>query len=226
MSDEATNQSQILFYQTGDSEARLEVRLQDNTVWLSQLLMAELFQVRIPTINEHLKNLYTEGEIEPEATIRKFRIVRLEGQRQVSRTIDHYSLEAIIAVGYRVRSHRGTQFRKWATARLNEYLVKGFTIDDQRLMEGPNLGTDYFDELLERVRYIRASEKRFYQKIRDIYKLSIDYDPSTKETLQFFQLVQNKLHWAISGKTAAELIAERAPMHPGQTWASRPGRAI
>lgn len=210
MPDEDPNQSQLLFYQTEDGGSRVEVRLEGNTVWLSQLLLADLFQKDVRTINEHLKNIYDEGELDPEATIRKFRIVRQEGSRQVSRLIDHYNLEAIIAVGYRVRSHRGTQFRKWATARLNEFLVKGFTMDDQRLMEGRNLGADYFDELLERIRNIRASEKRFYQKIRDIYKLAIDYEPKAEETQQFFQLVQNKLHWAISGKTAPELIAERA----------------
>ena len=194
----------------GDGEARVEVRLQDDTVWLSQLLMAELFQKDVRTINDHLKNIFREGELEPEATIRKYRIVRQEGARQVSRLIDHYNLEAVIAVGYRVRSHRGTQFRKWATARLNKYLVKGFVLDDERLKEGRHLGTDYFDELLERIRDIRASEKRFYQKIRDIYKLAIDYEPQADETRQFFQFVQNKLHWAVTGKTAAELIAERA----------------
>jgi hypothetical protein len=164
----------------------------------------------VRTINEHLQNIYEEQELDPEATIRKFRIVQTEGDREVSRLVDHYNLDVILSVGYRVRSARGTQFRRWATERLREYLVKGFTMDDQRLKEGRTLGTDYFDELLERIRDIRASEKRFYQKIRDLYALSVDYDPGSDDTKQFFQVVQNKLHWAASGHTAAELIAQRA----------------
>jgi hypothetical protein len=202
--------SEILFYQTEDGRNRIEVRLDDNTVWLSQRLLAELFQKDVRTINEHIQNIYEEGELAPEATIRKFRIVQTEGKREVERIVDFYNLDVIIAVGYRVKSQRGTQFRRWATERLREYLVKGFTMDDERLKEGRNIGADYFDELLERIRDIRASEKRFYQKIRDIYKLAIDYDAEAEETKEFFQIVQNKLHWAITGKTAAELIAERA----------------
>ena len=202
--------SEILFYQTEDGRNRIEVRLDENTVWLSQRLLAELFQKDVRTINEHVQNIYQEGELAPEATIRKFRIVQTEGKREVERGVDFYNLDVIIAVGYRVKSHRGTQFRRWATERLREYLVKGFTMDDERLKEGRNIGADYFDELLERIRDIRASEKRFYQKIRDIYKLAIDYDAEAEETKEFFQIVQNKLHWAITGKTAAELIAERA----------------
>ena len=202
--------SEILFYQTEDGRSRIEVRLDEKTVWLSQRLLAELFQKDVRTINEHIQNIYEEGELAPEATIRKFRIVQTEGKREVERIVDFYNLDVIIAVGYRVKSHRGTQFRRWATERLREYLVKGFTMDDERLKEGRNIGADYFDELLERIRDIRASEKRFYQKIRDIYKLAIDYDAEAEETKEFFQIVQNKLHWAITGKTAAELIAERA----------------
>ncbi len=186
------------------------MRLDGNTVWLSQRLLAELFQKDVRTINEHIQNIYEEGELAPETTIRKFRIVQTEGKREVERGVDFFNLDVIIAVGYRVKSHRGTQFRRWATERLREYLVKGFTMDDERLKEGRNIGEDYFDELLERIRDIRASEKRFYQKIRDIYKLAIDYDAEAEETKEFFQIVQNKLHWAITGKTAAELISERA----------------
>ncbi|MFH1878066.1 MAG: virulence RhuM family protein [Candidatus Omnitrophota bacterium] len=203
------NKSELILYQTEDGQTRLEVRLQDETVWLTQKMMSDLFQVAVPTINEHIKNIYTEGELASGATIRKFLIVQKEGAREVSRSIDFYNLEMIVAVGFRVRSHRGTQFRKWATERLKEYLVKGFTMDDERLKEGVNIGSDYFDEVLERIRDIRSSEKRFYQKIRDIYKLAVDYDPKAEETLEFFSIVQNKLHFAISGKTAAELISER-----------------
>jgi hypothetical protein len=208
--EKRTPSSEILFYQTEDGRSRIEVRLDENTVWLSQRLLAELFQKDVRTINEHIQNIYEEGELAPEATIRKFRIVQTEGKREVERIVDFYNLDVIIAVGYRVKSHRGTQFRRWATERLREYLVKGFTMDDERLKEGRNIGADYFDELLERIRDIRASEKRFYQKIRDIYKLAVDYDAEAEETKEFFQIVQNKLHWAITGKTAAELISERA----------------
>jgi len=202
--------SEVIMYRTEDGRNRIEVRLDDNTVWLSQRLLAELFQKDVRTINEHILNIYDEGELSVEGTIRKFRIVQTEGAREVARLVDFYNLEVILAVGYRVHSQRGIQFRQWATDRLREYLIKGFTLDDKRLKEGRTLGGDYFDELLERIRDIRASEKRFYQKIRDIYKLSIDYDPNADETLKFFQIVQNKLHWAVTGKTAAEIIAERA----------------
>ena len=202
--------SEILLYQGEDGRSRIQVRLAGGTVWLTQRLLAELYQVSVPTINEHLGNIYDERELDPAATIRKFRIVQLEGKREVARLVDHYNLAVILAVGYRVRSHRGTQFRRWATERLSEYVVKGFVLDDERLKEGRTLGSDYFDELLERIREIRASERRFYQKIRDLYALSIDYDPATAETKEFFQIVQNKLHWAITGSTAAEIIAERA----------------
>ncbi len=202
--------SEFLLYQTEDGQTRIEVRLQNETVWMTQIGMAELFQTSVPNINIHVKNIYEEGELAPGATIKDYLIVRMEGSRQIKRSVKHYNLETIIAVGYRVKSHRGTQFRKWATDRLNEYLVKGFTMDDERLKAGVNIGSDYFDELLERIRDIRSSEKRFYQKIKDIYRLAVDYDPKTQETLEFFKIVQNKLHFAISGKTAAELIYERA----------------
>jgi len=162
--EKRTPSSEILFYQTEDGRSRIEVRLDEKTVWLSQRLLAELFRKDVRTINEHIQNIYEEGELAPEATIRKFRIVQTEGKREVERIVDFYNLDVIIAVGYRVKSHRGTQFRRWATERLREYLVKGFTMDDERLKEGRNIGADYFDELLERIRDIRASEKRFYQK--------------------------------------------------------------
>jgi hypothetical protein len=200
----------ILFYQTEDGKSRIQVRLKDGTVWLNQRLLAELYQVSVPTINEHISTIYSDHELSPEATIRKFLIVRTEGSRRVERLIDFYRLEMILAVGYRVRSHRGVQFRRWATERLQEYIVKGFVLDDQRLKGERALGADYFDELLERIRDIRASEKRFYQKVRDIYALSIDYDSQAESTQDFFAAVQNKLHWAITGHTAAELISERA----------------
>ncbi|HQH27050.1 MAG TPA: virulence RhuM family protein, partial [Oligoflexia bacterium] len=207
---EVHGSSELILYQTDSGQTRIQVRLEDDTVWLSQRQMAELFQKDVRTINEHIKNIFEEGELTQERTIRKFRIVQTEGSREVSREIEFYNLDLIISVGYRVKSHRGTQFRIWATERLREYIVKGFTLDDQRLKEGKNIGADYFDELLDRIRDIRASEKRFYQKIRDIYKLACDYDPKAEETLEFFRIVQNKLHWAVSGKTAAELISERA----------------
>jgi hypothetical protein len=202
--------SHLLLYQTDDGRQRIEVRLEDETVWMSQVGMAELFQTTKQNISLHLKNIFEEGELAPEATVKEYLTVRTEGNRNIKRKIAHYNLEAIITVGYRVRSRRGTQFRKWATERLNEFLVKGFTMDDARLKAGTNVGSDYFDEMLERIRDIRSSEKRFYQKTRDIYKLAVDYDPKAEETLEFFRVVQNKLHFAVSGKTAAELIAERA----------------
>ena len=207
---EVSNKSQIILYQTADGNTRFDVRLEEETAWLTQNQMAELFQNTKQNINLHIKNIYEEGELIPEATVKDYLTVRNEGGRRVQRNVAHYNLDMIIAVGYRIRSHRGTQFRRWATERLREYLVKGFVMDDERLKQRRNLGTDYFDELLERIRDIRASEKRFYQKIRDIYKLAIDYDPKADTTKEFFQIVQNKLHWAITGHTAAELIAERA----------------
>ncbi|AMX01125.1 hydroxyacid dehydrogenase [Rummeliibacillus stabekisii] len=197
-------------YQSENGDTKIDVRLEGETVWLTQKGIAELFQKSVKTINEHIKNIYEEGELAEEPTIRKNRIVQIEGEREVEREVAFYNLEMILAVGYRVRSHRGTQFRQWATERLNEYLVKGFTMDDQRLKEMRNLGSDYFDELLERIRDIRASERRFYNKITDIYATSIDYDPQSQLSQQFFATVQNKLHFAIHGHTAAELISVRA----------------
>lgn len=205
---------EFLLYTTEDGRTRVECRFEDETLWLSQALMAELFDRDVRTVNEHLQNLYEEEELAPEATIRKFRIVRQEGSREVARHIEHYNLEAILAVGFRVKSPRGTQFRRWANTRLREYLVKGFAMDDERLKNPDISGTsavpDYFDELLERIRDIRASERRMYLRVREIFALAADYEPSAKETTRFFRIIQNKLHYAATGRTAAELIAERA----------------
>jgi hypothetical protein len=211
MPSDQPSQSSIVLYQTEDGRTRIQCRFEDETIWLTQALLAELFQKDVRTINEHLGNIFEEGELSREATIRKFRMVRLEGTREVAREVEHYNLPAILAVGYRVRSPRGTQFRQWATARLSEYLVKGFTMDDERLANPPGKGhADYFDELLERIRDIRASERRVYLRVREILALAADYSPSEPETQLFFQTVQNKLHFAATGKTAPELIGERA----------------
>ena len=207
MSNQPT--SQLLIYQTQDGSTRLEVRLEDETVWLSQKLMAELFQKDVRTINEHIQNIYEEKELSLTSTIRKFRIVQKEGLREVGRNVDFYNLDMIISVGYRVKSHTATRFRQWATARLKEYLVKGFVLDDERL-KNPDQPFDYFNELLRRIQDIRTSEKRFYQKITDIYATSVDYDPTQQVSVEFFKTVQNKLHWAITGNTAAEIIHQRA----------------
>nr|WP_097034447.1 virulence RhuM family protein [Clostridium tertium] len=197
-------------YESDDGKFKIDVRVEDETVWLTQRGISELYQKGVNTINEHIKNIFNERELNEEATIRKNRIVQTEGNRQVEREVTFYNLDMILAVGYRVRSQRGTQFRQWATERLSEYLIKGFTMDDEKLKEMRNFGEDYFDELLERIRDIRASEKRFYKKITDIYALSVDYSPTAPITKEFFSTVQNKLHYAIHGNTAAELIAQRA----------------
>lgn len=209
--DPTPPQSSLILYQTEDGQTRVECRFEDETIWLPQALIAELYQKDIRTINEHLINIFEEGELSRGATIRKFRIVRQEGMRNVSRKIEHYRLEAILAVGYRVRSVRGTQFRQWATGRLSEYLRKGFVMDDERLKNPPGPDVpDYFDELLERIRDIRASERRVYLRVREILALAADYNPSEAETQALFQNVQNKLHYAATGMTAPELIAARA----------------
>jgi len=213
MADPAPNpqDSGIILYQTEDGRTRIECRFEGETLWLSQALMAELFQTTPQNITIHLKALYEEGEIDVRATCKEYLQVRREGSREVSRQVQHYSLPAIIAVGYRVRSHRGTQFRQWATARLSEFLVKGFTMDDERLKNPPGPGQrDYFEQLLERIRDIRSSERRFYQKILDIYATSVDYTPNTDASQRFFATVQNKVHWASHGHTAAEVIHQRA----------------
>jgi hypothetical protein len=184
---EMGNNTDILIYQTEDGNTKIDMKLEDSTVWMTQKAIAELYQKGINTINEHIKNIYQEAELQEEATIRKNRIVQNEGHREVKRDVTFYNLEMVIAIGYRVRSHRGTQFRRWATERLNEYLVKGFTMDEERLKEMRHFGQDYFDELILRIRDIRASEKRFYRKITDIYALSVDYDPQADMSKEFFK---------------------------------------
>src|SRR5262245_47609093 len=207
----APEPSEFLLYQTEDGLAKVHIKLFEGTVWLTQKQLAELYQTGVPSVSEHLTNIFREGELDPEATIRKFRTVRTEGNRTISRVIEHYSLPVVLAVGYRVRSARGTQFRQWATTRLEEYVLKGFTLDEDRLKNPPGLDTpDYFEELLAKIRDIRSSEKVFYRKILDIYATSVDYDPRSETSARFFAAIQNKMHWAVHGHTAAELIAARA----------------
>lgn len=199
--------SDILIYQNQDGNIKIDVRLQEETVWLTQTQLQQLFDKSKATISEHIKNVFEEGELNPQATVRKFRTVQKEGNREVEREIDHYNLDVIISVGYRVKSVQGTQFRIWATQRLKEYIIKGFTLNDDRFKSGSSM--NYFNELQERIREIRLSEKFFYQKIKDIYATSIDYDPKDEKTIEFFKIVQNKLLWAISEQTAAELVYRR-----------------
>lgn len=201
--------SQIIIYQTENGETKLDVRLQDETVWLPQKAMAELFQTTTQNITIHLKNIYEEGELEENATCKDFLQVQTEGNRNVQRKQKFYNLDAIISVGYRVKSHIATKFRQWASKQLREYIVKGFLLDDERL-KNPDLPFDYFEELLRRIQDIRTSEKRFYRKITDIYATSADYDPTIDISIGFFETVQNKMHWAITGHTAAEIIHKRA----------------
>lgn len=199
--------SEILIYTTDDGGIRIDVQMVDETVWLTQAQMAELFGKARNTVTEHIRNVFDEGELDENSVCRKFRHTAADGKNY---EVMHYNLDVIISVGYRVKSHRGTQFRQWATGRLREYIIKGFTLDDKRLREG-RTATDYFDELIDRIRDIRASEANFYQKIKDIYRdCSIDYDSHAETSQQFYQMVQNKLHWAVHGNTAAELIAARA----------------
>ena len=224
---EQTTEGQIILYRTDESSVKIEVAFQDETFWLSQKRMAELFGVEVPTINYHLKEIFSSGELDARATIRKIRIVQREGSRDVSREVDFYNLDAIISVGYRVNSIQATQFRIWATQTLKEFITKGFVLDDERLKLNKRFGKDYFDELLERIREIRASERRFYLKLTDVYEqCSIDYDKSAAVTKTFFKTVQNKLHWAVTGRTAAEIVAERAdankPSMGLTTWKNSP----
>lgn len=218
--------SELILYRTDDAGVRIDVRLSGGAVWLTQQQMATLFDVSNRTVSEHLQNIFVEEECDPERTVRKFRTVQSEGTRQVRRVLDHYRLDAILAVGYRVRSARGTQFRQWATERLQEYLVKGFAMDDARLKRGASDG--YFEELLARIRDIRSSEKMFWRKVLAIYATSVDYDPSTEATQRFFATIQNKMHWAAHGHTAAELIVARADAgkpHMGLTaWSAQQPR--
>jgi hypothetical protein len=221
----------IIFYSSPEGNIRVEVLYNEETFWLSQKRMGELFGVDVRTVNEHLQNIYKSNELDLDSTIRKIRIVQKEGNREVSRDVDFYNLDAIIAVGYRVNSFQATQFRIWATKTLREFIIKGFVMDDERLKQGSRFGKDYFDELLERIREIRASERRFYLKITDIYEqCSIDYNKESELTRTFFKTVQNKLHWAITGKTAAQIVSERADAsltNMGlQTWKNAPSGKI
>ncbi len=204
-----TTTGQFLVYEAEDGLIKIEVRLTDETVWLTQQLIAELFQTTVPNISMHIRNIYDEGELQPEATVKKFLTVRREGNRDVQRHIEFYNLDMIISVGYRVKSHVATRFRIWATQRLKEYIIKGFVLDDERL-KNPDQPFDYFEELTRRIQDIRTSERRFYQKITDIYATSVDYDPTLDISINFFKTVQNKMHWAITGKTAAEIVHSRA----------------
>ncbi len=218
---------EFFLYSAADGAVRVRVLFQDETAWLSQRGLAELFGVKVPAITKHLKNIFESGELFREATVSKMEIVQTEGSREIARVIDVYNLDAIIAVGYRVNSYQATQFRIWATKTLREFIIKGFVLDDDRLKQGKAaFGKDYFDELLERIREIRASERRFYQKITDLYALSVDYDAKAPLTQEFFATVQNKLHWAITGQTAAELIVTSAdakkPFMGLTTWKHAP----
>lgn len=199
---------QFLVYQTDDGKLKIDVRFEGETVWLTQQHMAELFQTTQQNISLHLQNIYEEGELQRGATHKEFLSVRQEGKRSVQRRVDFYNLDAIISVGYRVKSALATRFRIWATQRLHEYIVKGFVLDDERL-KNPEQPFDYFEELMRRIQDIRTSERRFYQKITDIYATSIDYDPTQEVSLRFFKTVQNKVHWAITGQTAAEIVHDR-----------------
>ncbi len=218
--DSSLGESSLILYQTEDGQTRVEVRLLDETVWLTQAQMAELFSKDKRTISEHIQNIFHEGELPEKAVVRKFRTTASDGKNYETL---HYNLDVIISVGYRVRSHRGTQFRIWATARLKEYLIKGFTLDDERLKRLG--GGNYFDELLSRIRDIRSSEKVFWRKVLDIYATSIDYDPNIESSKKFFRILQNKMHWAAHGHTAAEIIYKRADStkkHMGLTsWSGK-----
>ncbi|OAM77141.1 virulence RhuM family protein [Devosia elaeis] len=232
MADKPTpREGEILLYTGTEGDIRVEVLFEDDSFWLTQKRMGELFEVTVPTISYHLKEIFESGELVRERTVRKFLTVQTEGSREVAREVEFYNLDAIIAVGYRVNSRQATQFRIWATSVLREYIVKGFALDDERLKLNRRLGKDYFDELLERIREIRASERRFYLKITDIYEqCSIDYSKDAEVTQTFFRTVQNKLHWAITGQTAAEIIKDRAdaskPNMGLQTWKNAPDGKI
>lgn len=219
--------SNVIFYKTSNDKIKIEVVFNNETFWLSQKRMAELFGVDLTTINYHLKQIFESGELEEKATIGKIPIVQMEGEREITRQVIFYNLDAVIAVGYRVNSYQATQFRIWATNTLKEFIIKGFVLDDERLKQGKFLGRDYFEELLERIREIRSSERRYYQKITDIYaQCSVDYDSKAPTTQEFYKKVQNKLHWAITHKTAAEIIHERAdagkPKMGLMTWKQAP----
>ena len=226
MEDESVKRSDFLLYTTPDGDIRVDVFFEDETVWLTQKRMAELFAVESNTITYHLGEIFSSGELQESATTRKIRVVQNEGGRKVEREVNFYNLDAIISVGYRVNSRQATQFRIWATNTLRNYMIKGYALDSERLKNGSRFGKDYFDELLAQIREIRASERRFYQKITDIYATAIDYDPHAITTQEFYATVQNKLHWAIHGQTAAELIASHAnaskPYMGLKTWKNAP----
>lgn len=231
MGNELLPSGEILLYNNGGEKEFVSVVFKDETFWLTQSGMAELFDCSADNISLHLKNIYNEGELDPEATTEKFSVVRKEGSREVHRTLEHYNLDAIIAVGYRVNSKKATRFRQWATKTLKEYITKGFVLNDELMKNGQPSGRDYFDELLERMREIRASERRAYQKIADIFEqCSYDYDKNSETTKAFYAFVQNKLHFAVIGKTAAELISERAtldsPTMGLTTWKGAPDGKI
>ena len=231
MKNSMTDQQQrFVLYSSIDGNIHVDVVLQDENIWLTQKAMGLLFGVESHTITYHLKEIFKSGELDEKATTRKIRAVQNEGKRQVTRGLDFYNLDAIISVGYRINSYQATQFRIWATKTLKEYIIKGFVLDDERLKQGKLFGKDYFEELLERIREIRASERRFYQKITDIYALAADYDKNSPITKEFFATVQNKLHWAITGKTAAEIIydsADATKIHMGLTnWKQAPDGKI
>ena len=231
MGNELLPSGVILLYNNGSEKEFVSVVFKDETFWLTQSGMAELFDCSADNISLHLKNIYNEGELDPEATTEKFSVVRKEGSREVHRTLEHYNLDAIIAVGYRVNSKKATRFRQWATKTLKEYITKGFVLNDELMKNGQPFGRDYFDELLERIREIRASERRAYQKIADIFEqCSYDYDKNSETTRAFYSFVQNKLHFAVTGKTAAELISERAtldsPTMGLTTWKGAPDGKI
>lgn len=210
MSNEVENTGKILIYQNEKGDTRIDAYFESDTIWMTQKAMCELYQVAKSSVSEHISNIFKDGELEPEATVRKFRTVQIEGTRQVTRERDYYNLDMILAVGYRVRSNVGIHFRRWASSVLTEYMKKGFALNDERLRNPREFGADYFDELLERIRDIRASEKRVYQKVKEIFALSVDYDSKSQVAQNFFKSVQNKLEYAATGHTAPELIANRA----------------
>ena len=231
MGNEMMGQGEILLYSNGSDKEYVSVVFKDETFWLTQKAMAELFDVNVPAVSKHLQNIYEEQELSRDATISKMETVRQEGERQVKRTVDFYNLDAIIAVGYRVNSKKATRFRQWATKTLKEYIQKGFVLNDEMMKNGRPFGKDYFDELLERIREIRASERRAYQKIADVFEqCSYDYDKNSETTKAFYAFVQNKLHYAVTGMTAAELISERAtldsPTMGLTTWKGAPDGKI
>lgn len=230
MSDEQIQKADFFMYTGSDGAVKVEVFFEGETVWLTQKRMAELFAVETQTINYHLKEVYASDELTEAATIRKIRTVRSEGDRSVEREVSFYNLDAIISVGYRVNSRQATHFRVWATQTLRNFMIKGYALDDERLKNGTHFGKDYFDELLEKIREIRASERRFYQKITDIYATAVDYQSDSDTTKEFYATVQNKLHFAIHGHTAAELIASKASAekeHMGlKTWKNSPSGKI